>query len=288
MTAEATLSRWELLLAGPANAAIPLTAPHAVVSSWLDDPPARQAIGAADSQSARSGHDDQTRKWACGPLHALQQPGHGRPLIALQVRLFDKGLATRLATAATAGAHVRLGTHDFDLIQPPDLIERVSWQDLRRWAGTRAWQVRFVTPASFRRGNRTSPWPAPETLARGLTGRWRRLHPDTAPALHAPAPGTVWVSDIDGRSQAHTLSRTLRQGDRPHQRDEVISGFTGRIRYVCDGGTDAEAATFDALMAFAAFAGVGSHTAYGFGVTQPEPTWQPPTSKYLRPRTRSS
>jgi CRISPR/Cas system endoribonuclease Cas6 (RAMP superfamily) len=60
-------------------------------------------------------------------------------------------------------------------------------------------------------------------------------------------------------------------------RQEVVSGFVGRIRYVCHQGTDAEAAGFDALMAFAAFAGVGSHTTAGFGVMVPEPTWQPPT-----------
>jgi CRISPR/Cas system endoribonuclease Cas6 (RAMP superfamily) len=57
----------------------------------------------------------------------------------------------------------------------------------------------------------------------------------------------------------------------------VVSGFTGRIRYVCDRGSDAEAGTFGALLAFAAYAGAGSHTTYGFGVVSPETTWQPPS-----------
>jgi len=89
----------------------------------------------------------------------------------------------------------------------------------------------------------------------------------------------VWVSDIDGRSEVQTLTRNVRRTDGWRLEDEVISGFTGRIRYVCDQGTGDEAAAFDALMAFAAYAGVGSHTTYGFGVIRPEPTWQPPTTR---------
>ena len=65
--------------------------------------------------------------------------------------------------------------------------------------------------------------------------------------------------------------------------EEVISGFTGRIRYACDHGTEAEAADFGALLAFAAYAGAGSHTTYGFGVLRPEPTWQPPTLRPAQP-----
>jgi CRISPR/Cas system endoribonuclease Cas6 (RAMP superfamily) len=89
--------------------------------------------------------------------------------------------------------------------------------------------------------------------------------------------GPVWVSDIDGHSEVQILTRNVRRGGQWHLEDEVISGFIGRIRYVCGRGSDAEAADFDALMAFSVFAGVGSHTTYGFGVVAPELTWQPPT-----------
>ncbi len=54
------LSRWEVQLAGPAAAPIPLAAPHAVLSRWLDDPPGRRTPDAA----GLSGHADQVRKWA--------------------------------------------------------------------------------------------------------------------------------------------------------------------------------------------------------------------------------
>jgi CRISPR-associated endoribonuclease Cas6 len=143
--------------------------------------------------------------------------------------------------------------------------------------------VRFVTPACLRKQNRTSPWPAPESVARGLAERWHRLDPATSPPLPGHGTGPVWVSDIDGHNEVQLLTRRVRRDSRWQLEEEVVSGFVGRIRYVCHQGTDAEAADFDALMAFAAFAGAGSHTTYGFGVVVPEPTWQPPTIRGSQP-----
>ena len=269
-------SRWEVALAGPADAAIPLAAPQAVLSRWLDDRPARGPRG-GPPQAHRSGHDDQARRWACGPLRALAltEPYQAGSGISLQVRLLDDGLSGRLRAAARTGQAVRLGADDYEVTDGARLAERVSWQALRRWSGARAWQVRFITPACLRRGSRTSPWPAPESVARGLAERWSRLDPQTAPP--PPGQGAVWVSDIEGHNEVQILTRNVRRDGQWRLEDEVISGFVGRIRYVCDRGTNAEAEAFDALMAFAAFAGAGSHTTYGFGVMRPEPTWQPPT-----------
>lgn len=189
---------------------------------------------------------------------------------ALAVRLLDDGLADRLQRAVRPGRPVRLGAGQYRIAAPARLVSQVSWAGLRNRPGERAWQVRFVTPVCLRKGNRTSPWPAPDSVARGLAERWHKLHPATAPPLAGPEAGPVWVSDVEGRSETQIL-------DRRGRGREVISGFTGRIRYVCDRGTEAEAARFGSLLAFAALAGAGSHTTYGFGVVCPEPTWQPPT-----------
>lgn len=262
-------SRWEILLAGPQEAAIPLAAPQAVVSGWLDDPPARDGepgLGAG----LRSAHEGSVRTWACGPLRSVETEGVAGSVTALTVRLLDDRLADRLQRAVRPGRPVRLGTGQYRIAGPAQLVSQVSWAGLRDWPGERAWQVRFVTPVCLRRGNRTSPWPAPESVARGLAGRWHRLHPATAPPLPERGAGPVWVSDVEGRSETQIL-------DRRGRGREVISGFTGRIRYVCDRGTQAEAAGFGALLAFAAFAGAGSHTTYGFGVVCLDTTWQPPT-----------
>jgi hypothetical protein len=267
-------SRWEIMLAGPADVAIPLTAPHAVVARWLDDPdPGRGADGVP-----WSGHGDLVKKWACGPLHAVA-PGPDGPGIALQVRLLDDTLADRLRAATAPGLAVRLGSHQYRVQGHARRSAHASWAELRRWPGSRAWQVRFVTPACARRRNRTSPLLAPDALARGLAGRWQQLDPATAPQVAWRGTGPVWVSDLDGHSEVQVLSRRLCRDGQPAMEEEIISGFTGRVRYVCDHGSDTEAATFHALLGFAGFAGAGSHTAYGFGVVTPEPTWQPPTVK---------
>jgi CRISPR-associated endoribonuclease Cas6 len=271
-------SRWEVKLAGPTAGAIPLTAPFAFISSWLDDHAQPNSAGPAGTTARQSGHNDQARKWAFGPLY-IEPASAAQAAVTLQVRLLDDDLADRLQAAAIPGRHVRLGEHHFQVTQPAVLTEQTPWPALRHWSGSRAWQVRFHTPACFRRGNRTSPWPAPETIARSLTDRWQRLHPQTAPAPPGPGTGPIWVSDLEGRSEVHNLTRNVRRAGARHREDEVVSGFTGRIRYVCDRGTNDEAATFDALLAFAAFAGIGSHTTYGFGVIAAEPSWQPPTTR---------
>ena len=262
-------SNWEVTLVGPADAAIPLTAPHAVISRWLDDP-ARD--NARPDNAPQSEHDGRVKKWACGPPRAI--PGTG---IAFQIRLLDDSLADRLHASATRGATVRLGTSHYQIDGPARLTAQAAWPELRQWPGTRAWQVRFLTPACARRRNRTSPLPAPDALARGLADRWQHLHPATAPQLTWRGTGPVWVSDLDGHSEVQILSRRARREGQPPRSEEIISGFTGRVRYVCDHGADAEAACFSALLAFAIFAGAGSHTAYGFGTITPEPTWQSPT-----------
>jgi hypothetical protein len=258
------------MLAGPTDAAIPLTAPHAVVSGWLDD----RGTG---PDGARSAHTDQAKKWAFGPLRAASDNHTG---IIMQIRLLDDALAERLAARTVSGTAVRLGSWHYRLHEPARLVEQVSWPDLCRSNGARAWQVRFISPACTRRRNRAAPLLNPDALALGLADRWRLLDPSTVPSLPwLPGAGPVWISDLDGHSEVQLLSRRTQRGGSQGRQEEVISGFVGRVRYVCDHGSDAEAAAFGALLAFASFAGAGSHTAYGFGVVVPEPTWQPPTVK---------
>lgn len=264
-------SRWEVKLTGQGGAGIPLAAPHAVVSGWLDD----RVTAPGEAPGGRSGHGDQVKKWALGPLQAPV----GGAGIALQVRLLDDALAARLLASTQPGTPVRLGSGRYLIAEPARLAGMTDWADLNKPSGARAWQLRFKTPVCARRRNRAAPLLTPETLAAGLAERWRVLHPATSPALPwRPGGCPVWVSDLDGRTEVQLLPRTVRNDGGQERREEVISGFVGRVRYVCDQGDDAGAVVFGALLAFAAYAGAGSHTAYGFGVTVPEPTWQPPTS----------
>src|SRR5450755_2836295 len=119
-------STWEVILAGPADAAIPLTAPHAVISRWLDDP--AQRPGTSPAALPRSEHGGRVKKWACGPPRAT--PGNGTgPAIALQVRLLDDSLAARLHAAAAPGAMVQLGASRYQIRGPARMTAQAAWPD---------------------------------------------------------------------------------------------------------------------------------------------------------------
>jgi CRISPR-associated endoribonuclease Cas6 len=178
--------------------------------------------------------------------------------IILEVRLLEDALGHRLRTSAPAGTEVRLGRHVFRVLAEPTPVAWSPWSAYTGWMGARAWPVRFVSPVTFRRGDRSSPWPAPQSVVTSLANRWRALRPDSVPSVSPETHASLWVSDIEGRSEA------LLVGGR------IVSGFVGSVRYVCD-GSNSEAATVDALLRFATHAGVGAHTAFGFGVVQVEP-----------------
>lgn len=269
-------------LSGPPGP-IPLTASMAVVSGWLDDPapgmvtaqapdalpPGTAGAVAISADGVISGHDDARRPWALSPPQQVPDRG-GDGVILLEVRLLDDQLGDRLVRACRPGTAVRLGRSELTLAAGPELLEHTDWDVLRKWSGDRAWQLRVTSPATFRSRNRTSPWADPVTVARGLLRRWKALHERTAPGTVDGGARSVWVSDLDGQSEVAIL------------RGRVVSGYVGRLRYVADGPAE-EAEAFAALMNFAAFAGIGSHTTYGFGTVVPEHTWQPPTT---RPRSR--
>lgn len=256
--------------AGP----VPVTAPMAVVSGWLDDrgssarapetePGAQDAVGEVVSD-----HEGARRPWALSPPQPA--PGHGQlgsDALFLEVRLLDDRLGERLLSACRPGTEVRLGRWWVTVTEEPALLEHAGWDVLGKGTAERAWQLRVTSPATFRSRNRTSPWADPVTVARGLQRRWQLLHPSTAPDIVDGGARSVWVSDVDGHSEVVVL------------RGQVVSGFVGRLRFVSD-GTPEEAGAFSALMGFAVFAGVGSHTTYGFGAVAPEDTWQPPTTRH--------
>ena len=156
-------------------------------------------------------------------------PGHHRrdrqgAGIVVQVRLLDDSLAARLQAATTPGTAVRLGAGHYRVRGPAQMTAHATWPELRRWPGTRAWQVRFLTPACARRRNRTSPLLAPDALARGLAERWQQLDPATAPGLTWRGTGPVWVSDLDGHSEVQILSRRVHRGGGPPRQGRSSPG----------------------------------------------------------------
>ena len=247
-------SRWRIHLTGPFDADVPLEAPHAVVSRWLDN--------------------DTTHKAPVKP-YAISPPERDGRSLVVEVRLLDDLLAEPLMRVARAGTPVRLGSHHYRVGGAPRLVEAVPWPELAVGGGPRsggrenAWRVRFLSPTTFRSGDRSSPFPAPESVIRGLLSRWRALDPRSAPGTETSQLRSTWVSDLDGRTVA------VRRAGR------IVAGFVGQVRYVND-GSPVEQDAVRALLRLACFAGIGSHTAFGFGtVTLPGSVGPGPTGHGL-------
>lgn len=260
-------SRWRVLLSGPVGVGVPLEAPHAVVSRWLDTDGAHRAP---------------VKPYAIGP------PSVEGDRTVLEIRLLDDRLSERLVGSAPAGAPVRLGRHRFRVAARPSPVDAVAWAELSwRCSGPcagpveQAWRVVFESPATFRSGNRSSPFPAPGAVLRGLLSRWRLLDPDSVPTPQGPEPRSVWVSDLEGRTV------TVRRAGR------ILPGFVGEVRYVCDPpegipdgpgtpsggagpedpGNPGDREVVGSLLRFAEYAGVGSHTPFGFGTIRVDRVW---------------
>jgi CRISPR-associated endoribonuclease Cas6 len=248
-------SRWIVPLVGRVGP-VPVTAPMAVMAGWLDDARPTGLVSSERGEVGRVPHDAPTRPWSLSPLGSWDDGP------ALEVRLLDDDIADRLVNHCRPGAQVRLGRYHLEVLAAPECTEHVTWEVLAKPSSERAWQVRMLSPATFRNRGRSTPWPAPEAVARGLLARWSALNPGTVPVAHARDLAGVWVGDLDGHSDAMRLH------------DRVVSGFVGEIRYVCD-GSRAEAEAFGCLLALARFAGVGSHTTFGLGTIEMTPAKQP-------------
>lgn len=217
-----------LHLEGPSSVEIPVGAAHAALSARID-----------------IDHHSRVKPFSIGPP---RDSGHG---VAIRVGLLGNGLGERLADSFEADQRMRLGRHWYTAAGME--IERdESWEALGGRPRSGAWEVDFVTPTTFRRRARSTPWPAPESIAKSLVERWRALDAATAPWIEDLHLKSIWVSDIRGESYPI-------QGP-----DSLVSGFVGTIRYVADADSQ-DGGAFGRLLGLAEFGGLGALTAFGFG-----------------------
>lgn len=217
---------------------------HAAVSGWFDDTAAEHAAA--------------TKPYALSPM---SRSSTDRPAeVGFELGVLTDEAFARLRSAGRPGRSIRFGGQHGRLGSAVGLA-RESWDALAKPSGACAWELEFVTPATFRSRNRSSPWSAPPAVVRGLGESWKQ-HSGLPPRERSHLQlDSIWVSDVDGRSEPMTLSN-LR-----------VSGFVGRIRYQCD--DKAVADLVDPLFRLAVYSGVGSAKAKGLGVTRLPGTWQP-------------
>lgn len=144
--------------------------------------PDRRAVHRTLSRWLDGDHHAQRKPWSW----ASAAPSPGRELL---VGLLDDGLAERLCSGADAAS------------MPVQQVAAASWSELRSGRGRDCWQLEFISPVTFRRGNRFLPWPSPSAVFGSLRAAWRHfgapevgdleldlaLDPLVAPPSAAPA-----------------------------------------------------------------------------------------------------
>lgn len=185
-------------------------------------------------------------RWLDSDHQAQRKPWSWAPdAQGLLIGLLDDRLAERL----------RGGADTVEL--PVAQLAAASWAELRSGQARDCWQLEFISPVTFRRGNRFLPWPSPSAVFGSLRATWRHFG--------APEVGDL---DLDLRldplvvTAFHGVSRTERVT--VHKQDSVlVGGFLGTMRYAIEGAADPQ--VVDTLVRLAPFSGVGAYTTRGFG-----------------------
>ena len=219
---------------------------HAAVSNWFDTSPAEHAAN--------------EKPYTVSPM---TQRGAET---GVEVTVLTVHALTLLQRACRPSQQVRLGNQSRPLGRP-QLLHSTDWADLVKANRKSRWTLEFLTPTTFRNGNRSSPLPCLTTILTGLACSWNTWS-KLPPLLTAPRWDTVWVSDLDLRSTLLTITRLkVDQSTGTSSRIPTqLSGVLGTMTVRCD--DTPTAAMIDPLFALAPYAGVGSMRSTGLGQTR--------------------
>jgi CRISPR-associated endoribonuclease Cas6 len=191
-------------------------------------------------------------RWLDVDHHAKRKPWSWTMTTeGLEIGLLDDELAGRLA---------RYGGRSLSQ------VDSVSWRQLAGRHNRREWTVEFVSPVTFRRGNKLLPWPSASAVLGSLRLDWRLFAAahvgDVAVDLSLDP---VVVMAFRGGSEVHEfVLHNRRDGAGELQPVSAkAGGFLGQVTYAVDGQIDP--ACVDALFRLARFSGIGAHTTRGFG-----------------------
>lgn len=210
---------------------------HAALSAWFD----------TETPDAPDRHHDNTKPYTISP------PTQHRGRWGVEVSTVTPEASWRLTSAATAGKPIRLG-HRQVRVGHPEVLVRASWWDLTTRKTIGRWVVDFMSPTTFRSGQRASPLPTPPVMLRGPIESWA-AYSGLPPLLDDTRRlRELWVSRVD----LETVSMSLRKISWP--------AVLGRIEVRSD--DPSLSSMVEPLFALAPFCGVGSFRGKGFGVVR--------------------
>jgi CRISPR-associated endoribonuclease Cas6 len=180
-------------------------------------------------------------------------------------RVCAAGLDEAEALDGAEAPNIRLG-NQWRSVGRPVRLKEASWRDLARDGGDRQWRLDFLTPVTFRSGDRSSPLPSVATVVDGLARAWRTWCEDPLVRdlpVDPRGQRALWVSDLDLRSSVTELKVG---GVRGRGRVVHLSGAMGSMTLRVE--DEVGAAWAGPLLRLAPFCGVGSMRAKGFGVVE--------------------
>jgi CRISPR-associated endoribonuclease Cas6 len=171
------------------------------------------------------------------------------------IGILDDSLVDMVEKEAARTDRIRLGSQIFDV----GGVEMVSepWGDLVGNASPGGqYGFDFLTPVVFRSQNDSNPLPAPGLVFGHLRSRWQRYAP----------PELGVALDLRGCDLlvTHMNARTVNVR---HRHADFV-GLVGDVRYRARRASASERKMLHALGRLARYAGVGSFTTNGFGVTE--------------------
>lgn len=245
--------RWFVPISGVDPDRVRLEHVHAAFSRWFDRSPTEHAAN--------------DKPYTVSPL---TRDARGR--VGVEIATLTATAGQRLHEATADGATVRLGNQTRPVGALRHLLGH-SWAQLAGKTTDDRWRLEFLTPTTFRSGDRSSPLPQVETVMDALSRAWTAWSDTPLPAPAADAAdvidcrtggwGAVWVSDLDLRSV--TVSLRVRRRDATFQ-PLTLSAALGSLTLRCD--EPAAAARAGPLLRLAAYCGIGGMTGKGFGVTR--------------------
>lgn len=215
---------------------------HGAMCEWLDT-------------AGDWGHKSVSKPYSVSPVTIVGG------MLGVQVGTLTDVASRALLAGADGRSTIRLGRKPTRVGLPVTLHAK-PWKALAT-TYSRRWRVEFLSPTTFRTGDRTSPFPSPERVLRAVRQTWDEFSPIDLEAVVGAEHDDIWVSDLDIESTSVTLRIGQRGGDGRREL-RAVNAVMGTVTYRCD--TAAVAAKIAPLFALAPYCGVGSFRGKGMGV----------------------
>ena len=223
--------------------------------------------GLLESDATSTAHHANVKPFTVTPPVATKQG------LALLISTLDQQATDHLvegvARTVQATPSVRLGDLEAEVgTQPLDLVETISYQELRESASSApSLELEFRSPTVFRSGrHEQTPFPVPKLVFGHFRARWNAFAPEALACDLAFDDLGLRVAEFEGRGvpfvDGHRRAGRLAE--------ITFTGFVGKATFeaASPGARPPALRWLHTLARFAAFCGTGANTTIGMGATR--------------------